>query len=100
MKRGFRRAFPFIVLSSEATVDSAIKALRNGAQDFTKPIDMNRLMQSIRQTLEQAAEAPHGGKSQSETQLGRSHGRDHRHLEQMQHVRRLIDKVAPCDAAF
>ena len=50
---------PFIVLSSEATVDSAIKALRNGAQDYlTKPIDMNRLMQSIRQTLEQAAEAP------------------------------------------
>lgn len=39
---------PFIVLSSEATVDSAIKALRNGAQDYlTKPIDMNRLMQSI-----------------------------------------------------
>ena len=34
---------PFIVLSSEATVDSAIKALRNGAQDYlTKPIDMNR----------------------------------------------------------
>ena len=64
MKRGFReRSVPFIVLSSEATVDSAIKALRNGAQDYlTKPIDMNRLMQSIRQTLEQAAEAPHGGK--------------------------------------
>ena len=73
---------PFIVLSSEATVDSAIKALRNGAQDYlTKPIDMNRLMQSIRQTLEQAAEAPRtAAKSQSETQLGRSHGRDHRHF--------------------
>ena len=91
---------PFIVLSSEATVDSAIKALRNGAQDYlTKPIDMNRLMQSIRQTLEQAAEAP---RTATKTKAKRSSTGHTEEIigtsEPMQHVRRLIDKVAPCDA--
>ena len=91
---------PFIVLSSEATVDSAIKALRNGAQDsLTKPIDMNRLMQSIRQTLEQAAEAPRTAAKAKAKRSSAGHTEEIIGTsEQMQHVRRLIDKVAPCDA--
>ena len=91
---------PFIVLSSEATVDSAIKALRNGAQDYlTKPIDMNRLMQSIRQTLEQAAEAPRTAAKAKAKRSSAGHTEEIIGTsEQMQHVRRLIDKVAPCDA--
>ena len=44
------KGVPFIVLSSEASIDSAVEAVRNGAQDYlTKPIDMNRLLQSILQ---------------------------------------------------
>ena len=91
---------PFIVLSSEATVDSAIKALRNGAQDYlTKPLDMNRLMQSIRQTLEQAAEAPRTAAKAKAKRSSAGHTEEIIGTsEQMQHVRRLIDKVAPCDA--
>ena len=91
---------PFIVLSSEATVDSAIKALRNGAQDYlTKPIDMNRLMQSIRPTLEQAAEAPRTAAKAKAKRSSAGHTEEIIGTsEQMQHVRRLIDKVAPCDA--
>ena len=91
---------PFIVLSSEATVDSAIKALRNGAQDYlTKPIDINRLMQSIRQTLEQAAEAPRTAAKAKAKRSSAGHTEEIIGTsEQMQHVRRLIDKVAPCDA--
>ena len=43
---------PFIVLSSEATVDSAIKALRNGAQDYlTKPIKMKLLVSRVQAIL-------------------------------------------------
>ena len=43
---------PFIALSSEASIDSAVRAVRNGARDYlTKPIDMNHLLESIRQTL-------------------------------------------------
>ena len=46
------KGVPFIVLSSEASIDSAVEAVRNGAQDYlTKPIDMNRLLQSIHRTI-------------------------------------------------
>ena len=48
------KGVPFIVLSSEASIDSAVEAVRNGAQDYlTKPIDMNRLLQSIHRTAVQ-----------------------------------------------
>ena len=47
------KGVPFIVLSSEASIDSAVEAVRNGAQDYlTKPIDMNRLLQSIHRTID------------------------------------------------
>lgn len=43
---------PFIVLSEEATIDSAVEAVKNGAEDFIpKPVDMNHLLQSIRRTM-------------------------------------------------
>lgn len=36
------KGVPFIVLSSEASIDSAVEAVRNGAQDYlTKPIDLS-----------------------------------------------------------
>ncbi len=93
---------PFIVLSTEATVESAIKALRNGAQDYlTKPIDMNRLLQSIRRTLEQQSEE---AASHPAVRTARHHA--HTNAEEqiigdspaMQLVHQMIDKVAPCDA--
>ena len=70
------------------------------AQDYlTKPIDMNRLMQSIRQTLEQAAEAPRTAAKAKAKRSSAGHTEEIIGTsEQMQHVRRLIDKVAPCDA--
>ncbi|MBD9236167.1 MAG: sigma-54-dependent Fis family transcriptional regulator [Alistipes onderdonkii] len=75
------KGVPFIVLSSEASIDSAVEAVRNGAQDYlTKPIDMNRLLQSIRR----------GHCAQTEHIIGTS--------PQIEHVRLLIDKVAPCEA--
>lgn len=91
---------PLIALSSDATVDSAMEAVRSGAQDFlTKPIDMNRLLESIHRTIDHPIphEAPrvahrcrrarHTG---AEAIIGTS--------PEIEHVRRLIDKVAPCEA--
>lgn len=53
------KGVPFIVLSSEASIDSAVEAVRNGAQDYlTKPIDMNRLLQSIHRTIDDPAPVP------------------------------------------
>ena len=43
---------PFIVLSRENDINSAVEAVRHGAVDFlTKPIDMNRLLCSIRKAI-------------------------------------------------
>ena len=50
---------PFIALSADTSIDTAVKAVRNGAQDFlTKPNDMNRLLQSIRRTVESMEASP------------------------------------------
>ena len=91
---------PFIVLSAEASIDSAVEAVRNGAQDYlTKPIDMNRLLQSIHRTIDNPAPAPAAAPAR------RSRRSRNMHTEQiigtspqMEHVRQLIDKVAPCEA--
>ena len=95
---------PFIALSTDASIDSAVKAVRSGAQDFlTKPIDMNRLLQSIHRTISNPATAPpavaaapvvrrsrRAHPAQAENIIGIS--------PEIEHVRQLIDKVAPCEA--
>lgn len=99
---------PFIVLSNQNTFESAVEALRRGAADYiTMPVDMNRLLSSIRDcvgTDEQPADPSvclrHPRKSsrlrkQSVQQsvepiVGAS--------EQIVHLRYLIDKVAPSPA--
>lgn len=91
---------PFISLSSEASIDSALEAVRHGAQDYLiKPIDMNRLMQSIHRMTEVSDTAP------VQRPASRARRAHNGHAEQiigtspqMEQVRRLIDKVAPCDA--
>ncbi len=95
---------PFIVLASDASIDSAVEAVRRGAQDYlTRPIDMNRLLQSIHRTIDapgseapaaaakSAAARPRRPRSiQVEKIIGES--------ERINRVRQLIDKVAPCEA--
>ena len=94
---------PFIVLSRSNDIDSAIEAVRHGAVDFlTKPIDMNRLLKSIRRAITPvtSAAAPPRCKStrprnQVECQaiepiVGES--------EAIVNVRELIDKVANSEA--
>ena len=93
---------PLIVLSREGSLDSAVEALRCGAVDFlTKPIDMNRLVTSLRKVTEevreeeQPANAPRtrcrqrGGVS-IEPIVGASPA--------IEEVRSLIEKVAKSDA--
>lgn len=98
---------PMIVLSTDNTLDSAIDALHKGAIDFiTRPIDMNRLLSTIRRatTPETNDSTPVAEPSNSrrtrrattarstaiEPIIGRS--------DAISHVRRLIDKVAPSEA--
>ena len=95
---------PFIALSDERSIDSAVEAVRNGAEDYlTKPIDMNRLLQSIHRTIDNPAPAPACAPAAAPAR--RSRRSRNMHTEQiigtspqMEHVRQLIDKVAPCEA--
>ena len=95
---------PFIALSTDASIDSAVKAVRSGAQDFlTKPIDMNRLLQSIHRTIANPATAPPAAAAAPGVRRSRrAHPAQAENIigisPEIEHVRQLIDKVAPCEA--
>ena len=97
---------PFIILSRENDIDSAIEAVRHGAIDFlTKPIDMNRLLKSIRKVITQPI-----GDSATPTSSRPKQTKPHNNAEcntiepivgkseAIMHVRELIDKVAHSEA--
>ena len=94
--------FPMIITSSDSSVEYAMDCVHRGAVDFlTKPIDMNRLLTSLRGICEQdgpeqlpmqTAPKPVRRKSAAACQeiVGAS--------EQIMHVKSLISKVAPSEA--
>lgn len=94
---------PFIVLSHGSNIDSAVEALRCGAVDYlTKPIDMNRLLQSLRKVVATPEATPpptrtkqtrgvnDAGCQTIEPIVGKS--------DAIVRVRELIDKVAESEA--
>lgn len=100
---------PFIMLSSDNTIESAVEALRHGAEDFvTKPIDMNRLLNALRRSVADGGQAPDGHASERAPRHTppRPHHRSiHPDIEpivgeseSIMRVRRLIDKVAGSEA--
>ena len=93
---------PFIALSADTSIDTAVKAVRNGAQDFlTKPIDMNRLLQSLPRTIDNPAPAQ-APPAAPPVRRRRAHSAQAERIigvsPEIEHVRQLIDKVAPCEA--
>jgi DNA-binding NtrC family response regulator len=92
---------PFIILSSDNDIDSAVKALRSGAHDFlTKPIDMNRLLHSLRTTT---SESHSDGRSKMQPRSRRRNSNGGvdpiiGKSESIERVRTLIDKIASSDA--
>ena len=93
---------PFIVVSNDSTIESAIDAVKHGAEDFlTKPVDMNRLLTSIRHVVDSsdgehpARRAPQRTRrAKIDTEACRIVGSS----PEITHVRTLIDKVAPSEA--
>ena len=91
---------PFIIVTPEGTIDGAVEAVRSGAEDYlTTPVDMNRLLGSLRRIVERD-EQP-----QAETVQRRARRRATEpscdiigSSAAIEHVRRLIEKVAPSDA--
>ena len=96
---------PLIVISSRPNFDLAVEAMHRGAVDFlTKPIDMNRLLASIRNNAVDA------DSSDGACRAARRVNRPKRGVqevaiepivgqsEEIVYVRELIDKVAPSQA--
>lgn len=92
---------PFIVLAGEGSIDSAVEAVRSGARDYlTKPIDMNRLLQSIHRTIDDPE--PAAAPAAAPVRRRRTHNLHTEQIigtsPQIERVRQFIEKVAPCEA--
>lgn len=107
LPEGTHEGIPFIMLAERGSIEAAVEAVRSGAEDYlTRPIDMNRLLQSIHRVVERSEEEqvehpetppmrprrarrahPSGA---TEAIIGSS--------SEIVHVRELIEKVAPCEA--
>ena len=92
---------PFIIVTPSGSIDGAVAAVKSGAEDYlTTPVDMNRLLGSLRRIVEReeqpAAEvvAPTRARRKQSAEAGRIIGSS----PAIEHVRTLIEKVAPSDA--
>lgn len=94
---------PIVMISGHGNIETAVEALKKGAWDFIeKPLDLNRLLvttknalerQSLReetQTLKEEAKVLRKKASRRHPMIGESAA--------IQHIRDIIDKVAPTDA--
>ncbi len=96
---------PFVVISPEASIDLAISAAKGGALDFlTRPVDMNRLLKTMRKALEEPS-AENVGPPRREQVRRRRSSHSSAHVEPMvgssqaiTDLKGLIEKVAPTDA--
>ncbi len=95
---------PFIVISSEASIDRALAAAKCGAVDFlTRPIDMNRLLKALRAPQDEQQEETIAKNSRPTV---RRRAQNHTsHIEPMigssaamNDLKHLIERVAPTDA--
>ena len=96
-----RLGLPFIVVTSSGSIDGAVEAVKSGAEDYlTVPVDMNRLLGSLRRIVERGGDA----RALTPTTVKRRRVSTSAPSDiigsspAIEHVRRLIDKVAPSDA--
>ncbi len=98
-----RTSTPWIKLSEDDSSESAIRSMRQGASDFiSKPIDKNRLLSAVKRCTEGQSErakeiSPASPPAQNRPKPAHTEAiiGDSR---QIQHVKRLIEKVAPSEA--
>ena len=95
---------PFIIITPKGSIEGAVEALRSGAEDYiTTPVDMNRLLGSLRRIVEREEEESVAGCVLAQPQRPRrAKATDVERIigssAEIEHVRTLIDKVAPSDA--
>ena len=94
---------PIVMISGHADVETAVTALKNGAYDFIeKPLDLNRLLVTTKTALEQKHLKAENSRSKQEISALRKKMASKNQMigesEAIQHVRAIIEKVAPTEA--
>ncbi|MBO5832177.1 MAG: sigma-54-dependent Fis family transcriptional regulator [Alistipes sp.] len=93
---------PTIVVVRKAEVESAVEALRSGAIDYlSAPVDMNRLLATLRNLGEEGSEGEHFRPRTPRHVVKRTNCATQPIIgasEAIDHVRRMIERVAPSDA--
>lgn len=86
---------PVIMISGHADIDTAVRCIKDGAFDFIqKPLDLNRILITLKNATDKAslvkANTILKKRVYGQQMIGSS--------EPLEHIRRLIEKVAPTDA--
>ncbi len=90
---------PVIMMTAHATIETAVKSLKNGAYDFLcKPLDFERLRIEIDKAVERNRLVLQAKALEDAARRSDFHGLVGR-SEEMRSVYRLIETVAPTDAA-
>ncbi len=90
---------PFIIVTPSGSIDGAVEALKSGAEDYlTTPVDMNRLLGSLRRIVERDREELQSPAPRQKRRQSGDAGQIIGSSMAIEHVRRLIEKVAPSDA--
>ena len=93
----------FVMISGHADIDTAVSALKDGAYDFiSKPIDINRLITSVRNDLDRKTLVQKANTLQKEnTQLKKKVSKKYQMIGRssaLTKIQEMIEKVAPSDA--
>lgn len=96
-------ATPVVMISGHGTVETAVESIKGGAYDFIeKPLDLNRLLVTIKNALERSSLEAEKRTLVAETKALRRQVETRYEMigdsTAMEAVRTLIDKVAPTDA--
>ena len=95
---------PIVMISGHGDIETAVEALKKGAYDFIeKPLDLNRLLITIKNALEQKNLRVEVGRGKQEISSLRKKVAQQKNQmvgesSAIEHVRDIINKVAPTDA--
>ena len=93
----------FVMISGHADIDTAVSCLKEGAYDFiSKPIDINRLITSVKNALDKGNLQKHNSTlKQENSQLKKKVNKKYQMIGEssaLKKIQEIIDKVALSDA--
>lgn len=93
----------FLMISGHADIETAVTCLKNGAYDFiSKPIDINRLITSVKNALEKKdLQNTKNSLIKENTQLKKKVSKKYQMIggsPALKNIQNMIEKVAPSDA--